>query len=1019
MQEELSTFTEENASHVLRELYGLRANLTPLPSEYDSNFHAVTRDGEAFVFKLMRAGYDRRLIDLQCRVLEHLARTVPAVCLPRVHMTLAGDVAGSTIGSDGQRHLVWMLSYVPGRLLAQTKPHTPELLLSLGRFLAHIDSALSDFSDPVAHRDLKWDLARSGWIRHYLHYIPDRSRRALVERFLDRYEEDVITELLRLPSSVIHGDANDFNVLVSEPSEHPRRVISLIDFGDVMHTQTICEVATAAAYALLDKRDPLTVASYVVAGYNEIRPLREDEIALLFPLICTRLCVSVTNSAYRRATQSDDPYVTISEKPAWSALDRLATVHPRFAHYMLRRACGLEPVPHAQKVVNWLRESRDAIASILDVDLRSAPCVVFDLGVGSQILGADPRAAETAALTETLFREMQDAHVAVGVGRYDEARLIYTSPEFASGPHPTDEHRTIHLGLDLFLAAGTAISAPLEGIVECIANNARHKDFGPLIILRHSTRTGQDFYTLYCHLDESSLASLRVGQSVERGQQIGTVGTPPANGDWPPHVHVQIVTDLLDLDNDFPGVAYDGQRELWLSLCPDPNLLVGIPAERFPSRQPTKVETMNARRSHIGFNLSLSYEEPLKIVRGWMQYLYDETGRAYLDLYNNVAHVGHSHPRVVEAVRCQLALLNTNTRCLHDSLARYAERLSALMPDPLQVCFFVNSASEGNELALRLARTHTKQNVIIVLGGAYHGHTTSLIDVSPYKFNGPGGDGPKPWVHTAPIADDYRGPYKRDDPDAGKKYAEHVAQIIQHLTTKGSGPAAFLVESLPSVAGQIVFPPGYLADAFEHVRSAGAVCIADEVQVGFGRSGTHFWGFETQGVVPDIVVLGKPIGNGFPLGAVITTREIASSFDNGMEFFSTFGGNPVACAAGLAVLDVMQQERLQDNALSMGDQLMSGLRGSMERYPLIGDVRGVGLFVGVELVRSRETLEPAPREAAYVVNRLRERGILTGTDGSFRNVIKIKPPLVVDRDDIDRFLTIIDRVLQEDAVQVG
>jgi 4-aminobutyrate aminotransferase-like enzyme len=306
---------------------------------------------------------------------------------------------------------------------------------------------------------------------------------------------------------------------------------------------------------------------------------------------------------------------------------------------------------------------------------------------------------------------------------------------------------------------------------------------------------------------------------------------------------------------------------------------------------------------------------------------------------------------------------------------------------------------------------------MIVLDAAYHGHTSTLIDISPYKFNGPGGTGKPPWVHVAPIPDDYRGLYRRGDAEAGRKYAAHVAALIEQLQARGRGLAGFIAETLPSVGGQIVFPPGYLAEVYRHVYAAGGVCIADEVQVGFGRLGTHFWGFETQGVVPDIVVLGKPIGNANPLAAVVTTRAIADSFDNGMEFFSTFGGNPVACAAGLAVLDVLDDEQLQANALRVGSYLLDRLRGLMARHALVGDVRGSGLFLGIELVRSRATLAPAAAEASHLVNRLRERGILAGTDGPHHNVIKIRPPLVFGLPDADVLVAALDDILAEDVAR--
>ena len=416
----------------------------------------------------------------------------------------------------------------------------------------------------------------------------------------------------------------------------------------------------------------------------------------------------------------------------------------------------------------------------------------------------------------------------------------------------------------------------------------------------------------------------------------------------------------------------------------------------------------------MGGNVSISYRSPLKIMRGWMQYLYDEDGRRYIDAYNNVAHVGHCHPKVVEATCEQIGVLNTNTRYLHDNIIRYAERITSLLPDHLDVCYFVNSASEANELALRLARAYTSRKDMIVLEAAYHGNTTSLIDISPYKHNGPGGRGSPDWVHAVPIPDVFRGAHRADDPDAGVKYAAYVKRSIDLLLEDGRGVCGFIAESLPSVAGQIVFPKGYLTDVYRYVRDAGGLCIADEVQTGFGRVGSHLWGFEMQDVTPDIIVLGKPIGNGHPLAAVITRREIADAFDNGMEYFTTFGGNPVSCAVGLAVLDVMQEEGLQTHAARVGKILLDGLKSFVGKYRLVADARGAGLFLGVELVKDPVTLEPAAEEASFIANRMREHGILLGTDGPFHNVIKIRPPMPFDDTDAQFLLTTFEKILKED-----
>ena len=1009
--------TKTEAEKIAREVYGFESSARPLPGEYDDNFHLTNTDNREFVFKVMHTGRERSFIDMQCRALQHLAARAPHVAVPRVCPTQSGEPFQKVTLPDGGERLVWLLSFLPGSVLAEVCPKEAELIEDLGSLLGEMDTALRDFSHASTQRDLKWDLARAGWIRDYLKYIGEARKRALVEKFLNLYETEVIPVLPRLRRGVIYGDANDRNVLVSAPWPQPRKVTGVIDFGDMHHSIVVAEPAIAAAYAILGEKDTLHAATALVRGYHGTYALEESEIAALYPLIAMRLAVSVVNSAYRKTLIPDDPYVTVSEKPAWEALERLAVIHPRFAHYHFRAACGLPAVPHGKKVQTWLQGNAKTAASILDADLRTAPCRVFDLSVGSMFLGADPRETETPALTEKIFGEMKHASVTVGIGRYDEPRLLYNSPLFGESKNPTEERRTIHLGIDLFVQPGAKLNAPLAGTVHLLADNSAALDYGPVVILRHVTGDGMEFFTLYGHLSKETLEKLHIGQAIAQGEQFARVGESSENGGWAPHVHFQIILDLLDRGTDFPGVAGATEREVWTSLSPDPNLLLGIPADRFPAREPEISETLAGREAFLGKNLSISYRRPLKIVRGRMQYLYDDTGRAYLDTYNNVPLVGHSHPRVVRAAQEQLGVLNTNTRYLHDNVVRYAERLTERMPEPLRVCYFVNSGSEANELALRLARAHTREEDVIVLEHAYHGHTNTLIDISPYKFDGPGGRDRKPWVHVAPIADDYRGLYRRGEADIAAKYARHVAEILELARSEGRGVAAYIAETLPSVAGQVVFPPGYLAEVYRDVRAAGGVCIADEVQVGFGRLGTHFWGFETQGVVPDIVVLGKPIGNGFPLAAVVTTPEIAASFANGMEFFSTFGGNPVAAAVGLAVLDVLEEEHLQERALRVGGYWILRLKELQRRHSLIGDVRGLGLFLGIDLVCDVTTREPASGEAFYVVNRLRDCGILCGTDGPHHNVLKLRPPLIFSEADADLFVETLESVLEEDAAQ--
>jgi len=1011
---ELPQFSEQDALRIARECYGLEGTVKPLPSERDQNFLLRAKTGQKFVLKIANVAEQRDILDLQNKALTHIAARAPSLLVPRVCATPAGEQISSTMAANGAEHFVRLLSYLPGKLFAQVNPHTPELLHSLGRVLGTLDRALEDFSHPAADRPLKWDLRRAGWIREYVPRIADAKRRAMVERLLAQFEAEVVPALPAMRSSVIYNDANDYNVLVTEEHPEQRRVAGVIDFGDMLVSNTVCELAVACAYAMLRKADPIAAAAHIVAGYHEMYPLTERELETLFPLICTRLAVSVTNSNYQREVEPENKYLMVTDADAWALLEQLEEVHPHFAHYAFRHACGMPPCPETAGVVQWLKESAHKIGRVVEPDLKTAKTVAFDLSAGSREIANPAELADLDGFTRNLFERMRAANTTAGIGRYDEARLIYTSELFQSASNDGSEWRTVHLGLDIFMEPGSPVFAPLDATVHSFRNNAGTLDYGPTIILQHSLAAGVTFYTLYGHLSADSLDNLREGMDVKQGARIATIGNAAVNGGWPPHLHFQIITDLMGRQGDFPGVARPSERAIWLSVSPDPNLIAALPAGDTAQAEWSSEQIAAARKQRIGPNLSLTYRKPLKLVRGWMQHLYDDEGRRYLDAVNNVPHVGHSHPRVVRAAQEQMAVLNTNTRYLHENIVRYAERLCASLPEPLRVCFFVNSGSEANELALRLSRAYTGRKEIIVLDGAYHGNTTSLVEISPYKFDGPGGAGAPAHVFKAPLPDVYRGRYKKGDPQAGEKYAQHVAETIESVQKNGGRIGAFISESLPSSAGHIIPPAGYLKKVYAHVRAAGGVCIADEVQVGFGRTGTHFWAFAAQGAVPDIVTLGKPIGNGHPLGAVVTTREIAESFANGMEFFSTFGGNPVSCAVGMAVLDVLAEEKLQANALRVGTRLMDGLRVLMDKYPLIGDVRGMGLFIGVELVRDRTTLNPAAGEAAYIANRMKDCGILIGTEGPLHNVLKIRPPMVFSEAKADFLLTTLDGIFEED-----
>jgi alanine-glyoxylate transaminase/(R)-3-amino-2-methylpropionate-pyruvate transaminase len=423
---------------------------------------------------------------------------------------------------------------------------------------------------------------------------------------------------------------------------------------------------------------------------------------------------------------------------------------------------------------------------------------------------------------------------------------------------------------------------------------------------------------------------------------------------------------------------------------------------------PSADAVLKQRKQFLNPGIFIYYKKPLMLVEGKMQYVWDETGRRYLDALGGIVtiSVGHCHPEVVEAARKQNELLQHSTTIyLHPNIGAYAEKLAAKMPGDLKVCYFVNSGSEATDLALLMARAYTGNYDMIALRNAYHGGNASGMGLTAHrtwKFNVPHSFG----VHHALAPDPYRGAWGRDDADAGRKYADDVKNLIDHATS--GQVAGFIAESIQGVGGVIVFPDAYLKHAYEHVRAAGGVCIADEVQSGFGRTGTHYWGFETQGVLPDIVCMAKGIGNGAPLGAVVTTPKIATALAQ-RTHFNTFGGNPVVCAQGMAVLDIIDREKLQENSLRIGEQLSAGLNRLKEKHNVIGDVRGKGLMLGIELVKDRATKEPAKAECAQVVETCKEMGLLLGKGGLHGQTIRFSPPMCVTAADAEFLLEVLDR----------
>lgn len=1018
----LPEFSEQQAAEAAKTLYNIEGEIKRLNGERDLNFLITSATGQV-VFKIANSQENIAMLECQHALFSTIAKDNSEISAPKTILSLDGKPVESVISASGQKHYCRMVSFIAGRLLSEVNPQTANLLESLGETVGQVDKVLADFEHPAMQRPLLWNMNDAVEIlERYKPLLKDEQKTDLINLFQNRFTNRVIPLSDKLRFGAIHNDGNDNNVIVEGAGAYDQRVKGIIDYGDMVYSWLAVDPAIAAAYAMLDTPQPLDAAASVIKGYHRKFPLSEVEISVLFDLMCMRLCMSVCICAEQQYQQPGNQYLRISEQAAWSLLAQLQFISSDFAHYLLRDSCGYPPVPTTARVVSWLQSNCEQFESVVACDLRTDPLLILDFSVGSPQM---PNPAETmtpARAAKHIFRAIEDAQCLAAIGKYDEYRLIYSGEDFIDA---TGNRRTLHLGIDIFMPAGSALYAPLAGTIYGAENNDAALDYGGTLILEHLINDEEGalkFYTLYGHLKPDSLAHHAIGDTVQPAQKIAELGDIHENGNWPPHVHFQIVIDMLEKTNTFAGVGSHAQRNVWLDLCPDGNIILGIPGIQAaqlnqPANNPDRLaeKILSSRAQSLSQSLSLSYRQPIHLARGSMQYLYDYSGRKYLDAINNVAHVGHCHPKVVAAEQQQSGVLNTNTRYLYSQLEKYSERLLAKFPQPLNVCFLVNSGSEANDLALRLARSHTRRKDLLILDHAYHGNLASLIDISPYKHNGIGGAGAPGHIHTAMMPDRYRCPYS-SEANAVLEYLDSVKDALQ-AAERQSGAAAFIAESMPGCGGQIVLPEGYLAAVYEQVRDFGGLCIADEVQVGFGRVGSHFWAFQCHDVVPDIVTLGKPMGNGHPMAAVVTTREIADGQTEGMEYFSTFGGNPVSCAIGDAVLDVIEQTQLQQNALTVGTQLLLQLNVLKENYPLIGDVRGAGLFIGIELVNDHESLHPAAEQADYIVERMKQEGVLISADGPLRNVLKIKPPLCFSAENVDQFSATLTRILQEDFAQ--
>ena len=1004
-----------NSERCLEIAEGLFALSSPklvkaLPSYLDQNF-LVAAEGQLYVLKIANPSEEIQTLEMQNQAMQFLEKNGLSGLVPSVFPSKLGNTI-EIIKNNRQRLPVRLLSYLPGEILAHVKPLKAAILTSIGQCLGKVVTQLKTFEHPAAHRFMQWDLQQGTTIiSQHIQYFKTDKQKHLIQFFFDRYQKHIEKKHQQLPKSIIHADANDYNVLVKqdEAAFGKFKVGGLLDFGDMVYTQTINELAIAIAYVMENKVNPLEVAVPMVAGFNEQYPLSGEEIDCLFDLACLRLCQTLTVGAHRRQSEPENAYRDKREEAAWDLLEKLKDISPAYAAARFSHECGMSA--HYQKNLNWIKENQQAFGLITPYNFKEDKYLVFDLSVASKEFVDIDWEHNKPAIADHLVNRMKTANAVAGITRYDEPRLFFYQDKFKSANEDFTDYRNVHLGMDLIMEVGTPVYAALDGVVHHIIQNDATKDLKNAVLLKHQPASDIEFYTIYGNIE----SDLSIGDSIKKGTQIGQL---VFIDNWSSHLHFQIALDLVGHDTNFPVTTIPTEtiKQFWTTISPNPNIILQFPEKELQDDH-YSVDEITKKRSHLlGKNQKYYYQNPINLVRSKAQWFYDDKGQKFLDSLNNVTHVGHCHPKVVEAISQQAKMLNTNTRLVYEQIVKYAERLVATLPDPLSICYFVCTGSEANDLALRLARHYTGQQDMLILDGAYHGNTTAVEQISPNRFDGPGGKGAMSFIHKVPQPNVYRGLYQADDAQAGAKYALEVQKIINRLQAEGKGFAGFIAESLMGTAGQVVLPDGFLKKAYEHVRAAGGVCIADEVQVGFGRMGTHWWCFETQNVIPDVVVMGKPIANGLPMAMVVTTPEIAAKYNTGMKYFNTFGGNPVSCAAAMAVMDVIEEEGLKQNALETGNYFLEQLEQLKRKHSLIGDVRGKGLYLGIEFVTNRQTKTPAKAANYYISERMKEKGIIIYPNGKFDNCLKIKPPMVFNKADVDFFVTALDDILQETVV---
>nr|BFD80738.1 aminotransferase [Streptomyces sp. Xyl84] len=958
--------TRAEAEHIAAQCLGIDARAEALGSQQDANFLLRDEAGAtAAILKIANPAFGTAEIEAQDAAADLVSCVHPELRVATVLRRPDGSPRRAVVDTEGGPAVARLLRYLPGGTLSGPRHLSPGTVAAMGAVAGKVSTALRDFRHPGLDRVLQWDPRYADRVVDRLAgHIGEPERRAAVRAATADAWAHVQEVADALPTQAVHLDLTDDN-LVRAPEGHPPMPDGVIDFGDVTESWAVAELAVSVSSMLHhDGIEPHHVLP-AVRAFHAVRPLSPVEAEALWPLVVLRAAGLVVSGRHQAAVDEDNAYAKAALGREWRMFEQATCVPLAVMIRLVKDASGLTGVP-ARAVAPAHPLVRDLAAEDIALVDLSTDADSMDCGAWTDC-GTEARLAATA---------LAGGAAAVAT-RYAQARLTRAPALSAVSA------ATVPTGVDLWFGRACHVQAPAAGEVLVASPGQVEMTCGSRVLSLSFPRTVRPL--------------VPAGSSVRAGEDIA-------------HLPAGAPVRVALRESAGPAVPPLVRPEYaagWLALTADPAPLLGLPATSHTGHR----DLLDRRQAAFATVQEHYYADPPRIERGWRHHLLSTDGRSYLDIVNNVTPLGHAHPRVEQAASRQLRRLNTNSRFHYASVVEFTERLAALLPEPLGTVFLVNSGSEAVDLGLRLAMGASGRHDVVALREAYHGWTYASDAVSTSLQDNPNALATRPnWVHTVDSPNSYRGRHRGAH---ASRYAPEAVAVIDALAASGHPAGAFIGETFYGNAGGVALPDGYLAQVYAAVRRHGGLTVADEVQVGYGRLGHWFWGFEQQRVVPDIVCVAKAMGNGHPLGAVITSRAVADRYREQGYFFSSTGGSPVSSIVGLTVLDTLRDEDLQGNAVRVGGHLRRRLEALADRYGIVGAVHGSGLYLGLELVRDRTTLEPATDETAELCDRMLDLGVIVQPTGDHLNILKIKPPLCIDTRAADFFADMLDLALTQ------